>query len=47
MAYKLGRNDAAIMEIPATNPLTVTTVLAPNLSFSGVARMPLGGTKRL
>ena len=40
MTYKLDRNDAVIMEIPATNPLTVTTVLAPILSFSGVARMP-------
>ena len=41
MMYKLGRNDAVIMEIPATNPLTVNTVLAPNLSFSGVAKTPV------
>ena len=40
----IGRNDAVIREIPATNPLTVTTVLAPNLSFSGVARMPVKDT---
>ena len=41
IVYKLDRNDAVIMETPATNPLTVTTVLAPNLSFSGVARIPV------
>ena len=39
IAYKMDSDDAVIMEIPATNPLTVNTVLAPNLSFSGVARM--------
>ena len=40
MAYKLDRNDAVIIEIPATNPHTVNTVLAPNLSLTGVAMMP-------
>ena len=40
IAYKQDWNDAVIKEIPASNPLTVTTVLAPNLSFSGVARIP-------
>ena len=41
IAYKLDRNDAVIIEIPATNPLTVTTVLAPNLFFRGVAKTPV------
>ena len=41
IAYKLDRNDTVIMEIPATNPLTVNTVLATNLSISGVAMMAL------
>ena len=40
IAYKQDWNDTVIMEIPATNPLTVTTVLAPNHSFSGVAKRP-------
>ena len=39
--YRLGNKDAVVMEIPATNPLTVTTVLAPNLSIRGVAIIPL------
>ena len=41
IAYKLGRIDAVIREIPTTYPLTVNTVLAPNLSFSGVAKTPV------
>ncbi len=41
MAYKLCINDAAIMETPETNPLTVDTVLTPNLSLSGVATIAI------
>ncbi len=41
MTYKLDTRDAVIMEIPAIySPLTVTTVLAPNLSLSGIAEKP-------
>ncbi len=39
MTYTLDTNDAIIMEMPATSPHTVTTILAPNFSLSGVAKI--------